>query len=183
MEISATGFSAPPQQGVQQAQETTPESGVTIELRRGDDNVTSGDRSQNTLEISVTTPNNRVSTEITREQGAQLVERRLQLNALESLAGGNSNDPNALAVAALRSGLVDSSDLTQVAIARNQQQLAQSYLEASTGNNTGGVQPGVPAAPTTDPVQLANNAVDAYVRQTLFFSSTAQSTPLVDTLV
>ena len=157
---------------------SAPSPGVSIEIRPGENNVDTGDRSQNTLEVEVTTANRQAATEVSREQILGFTENRLQQRALESVTGNPRSNATAVGILAVQSGAVSSSDINQVATAHNQQQAAQAYLDAASGSSAPGLQanPG----PSTDPVQLANTAVDAYVRQTLLFSETAQQSPAVD---
>ena len=181
MIVSSSVPSALPQNLGQQSSSSA-SRGLTIEFRPGANNVNSGNRSDNTVEVTVTTPNRQATTEVSREQLIGYTENRLQQRALDSVAGDNTRDPALLGLAAVRSGAISSSDLNQVATARNQQQLAEAYLGAAGGTNQGGYQAPSNQGPTTDPVQIANNAVDAYIRQTLFFSDTAQASPIVDVL-
>ena len=91
--------------------------GVVIELKPGTDNTSEGDRSKNTVEISVTTPNKTLSTEVSREQFVSGIERRAQKQALEQLTGGNSVSVNPLLLAAAKNGNIDTEQIGDLATA------------------------------------------------------------------
>jgi len=148
---------------------SAPTSGVRIEVQPGEGNVANGNRSKNTIEVSAATANRETSTVISREQAINSVERRLQQNTLNQLTS-NKPAPNTLKVAALPSSNIDTGAVAEIATLRNQQRLAQTYLNATPSNSS---QPSLNTTNTSTGnggVDLYNKAVGAYVKQALFFS-------------
>jgi hypothetical protein len=156
---------------------------IVIEISPGANNVDSGDRSKNTAEISVTTPNKSSSTEISREQTVNAVERRIQKNALQQLGGSNNSFSNPLLVSAVKSGAIDSEQLDGIGTALYQRRIAQTYINAYQTSLSGLYSPATPNNNSLSPagsssgtgVNLANQAVNAYIKQTLFFSGIDQA--------
>ena len=155
---------------------TSPETGVRIEFKPGEDNVSSGNRSGNTLEVSISTPARQASTEVTRQQVTDRLETRLQKKALNQLSNG-ATDLRPLARKALVENTdINSSDIKQLATLRNQQRLAETYLNATPNNSNQANTTVTNVAASNNGANIYNQAVDAYVKQTLFFSSIENAT-------
>jgi len=154
--------------------------GVVIEIKPGADNTSEGDRSKNVAEISVTTPNKTLSTEVSREQFVSSIERRAQKQALEQLTAGNSVSVNPLLLAAAKNGDIDTEQISDLSSALYQRRVAQSYVNAYQGN-TGSLYSPSPSnnnvgfSSNNPTVNFVNQATNAYIKQTLFFSSVDQA--------
>ena len=154
--------------------------GVVIEIKPGAGNTPEGDRSDNVAEISVTTPNKTLSTEVSREQFVSGIERRAQKQALEQLTGGNSVSVNPLLLAAAKNGNIDTEQVGDLATVLYQRRLAQTYVNAYQGNSSSLYSPtpstsNIGLASTKPTVDFVNQATNAYIKQTLFFSSIDQA--------
>lgn len=164
-------------------QQSESTSGVIIEIAPGSDNVKSGDRSKNTADISVTTPKASFSTEVSREQTINAVEKKIQKNTLQQLTGNNNGGANLLLVATLKSDAVDTQQLNGLGEAIYQNKLAKTYINAYQGNSISTYTPSnsynnsfnSSKSASNDGIGLANQAVDAYIKQTLFFSGVEQA--------
>ena len=180
MNISASSLSVATRQTTQPAQtQNEPVKGVRIDITPGEDNVDTGDRSNNTLEVSVTTANREASTEITREQAANGLETRAQKRAAEQYLGSNQS-LNPLTLRALQQSDVDSGDISEIATLRRQKQLAETYLNASPNNTPSNTF--TPSSPSSGSgSSLYNQAVDAYIKQTLFFSAVDKAGSTIST--
>ncbi|GAA5317117.1 MAG: hypothetical protein AseanaTS_23210 [Candidatus Pelagadaptatus aseana] len=137
---------------------------LSIEITPSEDNVSTGDRSNNSATITLETPNLSISREVTRQEVADNAEDRSQ-QALARAALG-IDQPGPVARATLRNADLDNSDIETLAVARNQQNLANTYLNIAQpdDNTNSGASSSNPA------VELANEAIDARTRQTLLFS-------------
>ena len=163
-------------------QETGNKTGVLIEITPGTDNVKSGDRSSNVAEVSVTTPNTSFSTEVSRDQVVNAVEHKIQKNIAQQLTGSNNRASNPLLIAAVKSDNMDTKQLNDLGTAIYQNRLAKTYINAYQNNSNSIYTPSPlyvnSSNPTKSPsnagVGLANQAVDVYIKQTLFFSGVDQ---------
>lgn len=162
-----------------QANSKAAATGISIEIGAGEDNVSSGDRSNNTAELSVTTPNRQVSAEISREQVVNGLESRSQQQAISQLTSANGRQgSNPLTRAALLSSDISGDDLSDIATIRRQRQLLNTYVNATPQNNNTSLNNDASnnATSANKGGSLYNNAVDAYVKQTLFFSGLDKAT-------
>jgi len=100
---------------------------IVIEITPGEDNVSSGDRSDNTVNISVSTPNREIEAEISRSQITDALYRRTYKNAL----GGN-DDSNMLAKAYVAENSdLESDDLAQMAYINHKKDLIDVYSQGT----------------------------------------------------
>jgi len=146
----------------------TPDSSARIEITAGEENVSSGDRSNNSVNVSITTPAREASTIITREQATNQLETRFQNQAINNVASINTG-VNQFALSALQNSNADSGGLENFLTVRNQQRLAQTYLNATPTNNTQ-ASTITPTLNINNGANIYNQAADAYIQQTLFFS-------------
>lgn len=168
MEINSlnTGFNnaqAPQAVNQNEPSDQKPGQGVVIEIKPTEGNVSQGDRSSNSATVSITTPNREASTEITREQFFNGVERRALQNSLTGTGGIAQPDP-------------------ELAALNFQKSLAQTYAASYTNslnpyNSTGSssYSPAPYSAAPANGAALYNQALDTYVKQTLFFSAADQA--------
>lgn len=163
----------PAQQANNGASDTAPDKSVTITIKASDVNVSEGDRSNNSAQVSLSTPTKELQAEVTREQTARVIGIRSLNKALGQVV--NTSNPVQPSVARAIGASADADDLLAIASSLNQTKLANTYL-AVKQNGTPGVQAsGVPPqtigidspASGTD---LYNQAVDSRIRQTLVFS-------------
>lgn len=143
-----------------------PESGLVIEITPSDDNVSSGDRSQNTALINVTTPNKELSTEVSREQFFYAVQKKAYQNAY-----GQDTDGK------LTANPYSNPELTSLAFQKSlAQTYAASYSNITSMNSYG---PGYPdygnaySTPFANGVAAYGAAMNSYIKQTLYFSAYA----------
>ena len=136
---------------------------VVIEITPGEENVSSGDLSGNTAQISITTPENELEFEVSREQVFNAVERRTYKNILQQPSGNRS-----LRNAALAQQL-DDGDLASLAYLNVKQSQIDTYSQATQNNPyTGSSQD---SSSSTDSVQKYNEAKNAYMKQVFVFST------------
>ena len=173
MQISSLPSTAPNSslQSNAQGAPAAPTSGVVIEIKPGESNVSEGNRSQNTLEVSISTAARQLSTEVTREQAIAGVEQRIQKKAVKQALGGPSivGGSNALLVVAAQSGEVGSGELKDLSSALYQRKLAQTYLSVYQNGVASGN--GNSNSPASSGVELASQASNAIIKQTLFFAA------------
>ena len=119
--------------GSQPSNTEAPQAGVVITISPGTDNVTSGDRSENTAQITVETPERSGSTEVAREDVMAGVEVRLQRRTLTQVTGGApASSPLARAAlsGAAQSGAIDPGAVTDLVLAVNQRNLNQQAISS-----------------------------------------------------
>ena len=147
------------------------EPALTVEITPNENNTDTGDRSQNSVDVVVTTPNAQRSAEVTREQAVNRLETRLLRNVV---GGGNTISP-AQALLLSQADQLNTDGLEDIYNLRRQQALVSAYLGGSPNNSNStpsiGLSPNQPAGPQ----QLYNNALDAYIKQTIFFSTVERS--------
>jgi hypothetical protein len=171
-----------------------PDNGINLNVSRAEDNVTTGDRSQNSASITLTTPNTTVQTDVTRQQVFNTIEQRNTQNtnnqivrdAIEAPGGGQQGpDPlrQALVSNLIESGAFDREtafDFVETRLAFN---TAQRALDAfapgstpDTSSNSGVSDPtGLNGLSNSENnVEFANQALQATTRQALLFSDTAR---------
>lgn len=165
-------FSLPMQANNRRSEEVeNSERGVVIEIQPSEGNVSDGDRSQNTAEISITTTNNQFAAEVSREQFFNGVERRLTENTLDNALGNSPTSslplsPEAAALSFQSSLLQTYSASTQYANNLNAIGTESSPYNASNPSGPSSQQ-------ASNAVAAYNEAVDSYINQTLFFSAIA----------
>lgn len=145
-----------------------PNSALSIEIEPDESNVDTGDRSSNRAEVTVTTPNREASFMVSREQAIEGLDRRFQRQALTQIAPDQAISPRVLQ--ALQQSDVSSEDISEVAILRRQRERVNTYLDSSSAN-TGQNNSNPANTMGNNGADLYNKAVNAYVKQTLFFSA------------
>jgi len=101
---------------------------IVVEITPGEDNVSSGDRSDNTVNISISTPNREIEAEISRSQVADALYRRTYKNAL---GGNDDNNKLAKAYVAKNSDL-ESDDLATMAYLNHKKDLINVYSQGTS---------------------------------------------------
>ena len=139
------------------------EKGVVIEITPSEGNVTAGDRSNNSATVSITTPNREASTEISREQFFNGVERRALQNTLTGAGGVPQTNPELAAL-----GFQQSLATTYAASYSN-------ALNPANSSNSSLYSPAPYSSSPANGAALYNQAVNTYIKQTLFFSATDQA--------
>lgn len=127
---------------------------IVIEIKPGEDNVSSGDKSKNTAQISITTPNRELEAEVSREGVFNAVERRTYRKMANQALGGDQDNNSLIKRAlAVKSGVVDKENLEELA-----------YLKVKKDQiQTSSTQ-------TSSPLQQYNDAKNSYMKQQLVFS-------------
>jgi hypothetical protein len=146
---------------------------ITIEITPGEDNVDSGDRSQNTAVISVTTPENEFQAEVTREGVFDAVERRNDKKLADQALGNDSDDRTLLKAAALQnSEELEPYDIQQAAYLNVKQDQIDTYRTA-TENSIYNNDSSSSSQDTnnTSGAQAYNEAKNAYMKQEFIFST------------
>ncbi len=139
---------------------------VIVKITPGEENVSAGDKSQNTAQISVTTPNNTYSAEVSRSQVMARAEQQMKQEALEGVFGSDSGSDNALRNAALLQNGALGNDTVAAAVNGNMQQnLLDNYTDAASDS--------APKAQQDEQSfeQKYQEASNAYIKQELFFST------------
>ncbi|MCG8688551.1 MAG: hypothetical protein MI892_27015 [Desulfobacterales bacterium] len=150
---------------------------ITVELTPGENNVDSGDRSENTVQLDVTTLNKAFSVEISREG---LVARRHQKNtekAMEKLSGKTNHPPAVSAYLAISSGNADSQNIEDAAMINLSKNKAQAYaMGAGNDSNAGDLDTEDETAMML--VHEYNQAAANYRKQQFIFSAPDRREPL-----
>jgi hypothetical protein len=110
------------------------QKGLTIKIVPGQNNVSSGDRSENTANITVSTSKNQLEFEVSREQAANTLERRLLKKSIEQLnplpQSGNTSITKAAILAAASSDDSTRKDVVNVAESRLKMRSAQTAFNS-----------------------------------------------------
>lgn len=147
---------------------------IVIEVTSGEKNVTSGDRSNNTAQISITTPNRESEFEISREHAFNALEIRAQKKILNQAIGQPSgNSPLVKRAAIAQSGVVENENLEELAYLKVKKDQVQIAQNVSASNSSGNINEGSSgnSSQTTPPLAQLNEAQDAYMKQQLVFST------------
>jgi hypothetical protein len=105
---------------------------IVIEVKPGEDNVSSGDRSDNTATISITTPNRELEAQISREQLFNVVERRTKQKQIDQVLGSGSDERSLLKGAiAVESGDFESEDIAELKYLDIKQEQIETYSNAT----------------------------------------------------
>lgn len=159
-------YSPPPKTSTVLNQDT--EKKIVIEITPGDDNVVSGDRSENTAQISITTPNNEFEAEVSREQFFNAVERRTYKNMLQQPGDSSSVIKGAL----VAQSDLDSQDIATFAYLNVKQDQIETYSNATQNSpyNTDTSQSD--DSSETENWQKYNEAKNAYMKSLFVVSKT-----------
>lgn len=154
-------------------QPNTQSSGIVIEIQPSEDNVDAGNRSGNSANVTITTASREVSTSVSREQAIDGLNRRFQRQAINQLDSNQGINP--LRLRALQQSNINADDVSEIATLRRQRELANTFLTNSAANTV--QNPGNSGNATGNTgTDLYINAVNAYIRQTLLFSSKDSAT-------
>ena len=154
-------------------QPNTQSSGIVIEIQPSEDNVDAGNRSGNSANVTITTASREVSTSVSREQAIDGLDRRFQRQAINQLDSNQGINP--LRLRALQQSNINADDVSEIATLRRQRELANTFLTNSAANTV--QNPGNSGNATGNTgTDLYINAVNAYIRQTLLFSSKDSAT-------
>lgn len=155
--------------------ESTP--AVTLTITPGANNVSEGDRSQNTAKISLTTPNREITAEVTRENALSAAVRKAQLDAINP-----GNDPDIIRTSLLlKNAGVEVDDLRELAGALYSRKQINQYIGAIPGLSP--ISTNSNDSSSTTAAELYGQAQSSYIKQTLFFSKIDQRGSLVNTEV
>ncbi len=146
---------------------------IVIEIKPGEDNVSSGDKSKNTAQISITTPNRELEAEVSREGVFNAVEKRTYRKmANQALGGGQNNNSLIKGALAVKSGVVDKENLEELAYLTVKKDQIQTYSTATQNSPYGTTNTGQQASSTqtSSPLQQYNDAKNSYMKQQFVFS-------------
>jgi hypothetical protein len=169
-------YSTPANSTVQTKPEESEQKGITIEITPGENNVDSGDRSQNTAVLSITTPENELQAEVTREGIFDVVERR-NYNKLADQAFGNDDSGNTLRKAAVvqNSEELEPYDIQQAAYLKVKQDQIDTYRTATENSIYNDDSSSSSSSSQNDDdssgAQAYNEAKNAYMKQDFIFST------------
>ncbi len=149
------------------ASTTNKTSGVNIAITPNENNVKTGDKSDNKATVAVTTPNKSGSVEIGREQAVNSYVRHTQINMLKDVSNINSG-ASPLTLYALNNSDIDSSDISNLATVNSQKKMAETYVETTKQINNSQESSG-PTNPT-EAQDLYKKASSAYIKHSLFFA-------------
>ena len=144
-------------------------SGVVVEISRGKDNVSSGDKSQNTAQVSISTPNKNIETEISRSQLFDRVERRAQKNLAQAYTGQENKVGGKAKYLAAQSGALQNDNVEALATTRLKKNQAAAY--AAGYQKTTSSSSNSPSYQTDNAVSAYNKAQNSLAKQELFFST------------
>lgn len=146
---------------------STPNTGVrnngrrmSVEITPNAGNVSSGDKSQNAAEVSISTPNQEQSIELTREQAISSVQFQMTQNALER-AGVPNVDKNPVKKALfIESGGFENETVQNIAVGRHAINTIDTYQNVSENSiyNT---------EEETSSQEKYQEASNAYIKQSL----------------
>jgi hypothetical protein len=144
---------------------------IVIEIKPGENNVSSGDKSKNTAQVTIQTPTNEFSAEISREQAVGALERRAIQKTIQAATGGSSGNNAPLKKALLvNSGILEDDDLANLAYARQKQNQIDIYTQ-TTQNNQQNTTPPDNSSQSQSGLQAYNDAKKAYAKQTFIFGT------------
>ncbi len=145
---------------------------IVIEVTPGEDNVDSGDRSQNTAVISITTPNREKEVEVSREQVFNAVGFQVKKNAVGNVVNGSGNGKNPIASAIIADNL-DEASLEELAYLKLKTNQIETYARASGNNDTSSDSGNTTNAQDykDSPAYQMSTAKNAYVKQKYIFST------------
>ncbi len=156
-------------------------SGIVVEISPGADNVSSGDRSQNSAQISISTPNKSIETEISRAQFFDSVERRAQKNIAQAYSGQENNVGGKRKYLAAQSGALQNDSVEALATTRLKKNQASAYAASYQKASSFYENPSTTSATSSSnnsPSYQTNNALNAYnqaqqsaIKQELVFST------------
>ena len=177
----------------QQPANNAVEPAVTITLSPGADNVEHGDRSENSVDIAITTANSSAEFSVSREQVADSLQAKLLKNTLSSIGGPSV--PGPLVIAGLTQGAdtgnaaaelrETSASLLNTKLSYNTAQRALNSYSNNSPSSSVGLFP-APASGSgnssggSDLVSLSNQATNYYIKSTLFFSAVDSAQQRVD---
>jgi len=104
---------------------------LVIEVSPGENNVDSGDRSNNTADIKITTPEREINLEVSREQVFNAVERRTYKNLV---TGGDNSGRSLLKAGIVAQSDVDKQDMESLAYLKVKQQQIDVYSQATANS-------------------------------------------------
>ncbi len=156
-----------------------PSKSVLIEITPGEENVDSGDRSENTARIDITTPNRELSAEVSREGVFDVVERRARKRRLESLAPGDDDGPSRREVLLIKSdeGGQSSQELIMTSLKKEQAEIYAEGIERAneiygeTGSSSSSGDGSDTAEANEELAQAFLDAKNAYNKQQFIFST------------
>ena len=147
---------------------------IVIEIKPGENNVPSGDKSKNAAQVTIQTPTTEFSAEISREQAVGALERRATQKTIQAATGGgggSSGNSAPLKKALLvNSGSLEDDDLANLAYTRQKQNQIEIYTQ-TTQNNQQNTTPPDNSSQSQSGLQAYNDAKKAYARQTFIFST------------
>jgi len=172
-------------------QTETPVPALEITVTPSTNNARSGDRSRNSVDVVVETANVELEATVSREDASAVVQRRLALNALNPLQLSDGPEPliSAAAAAALKS---EEGELRETAVdvfatkqTLNTAQFALSVVGGAEAPETSNSRSEL--VPSTNSVssaaEMANQASQAVVKRTLFFSAVEHVGQKLDEMV
>lgn len=148
---------------------------IVIEVTPGDDNVDSGDRSQNTATISITTPNQERKLEVSREQVFTAVERQAKRNVIDNAVNGPGGSSNPVKSAVISNNL-ESENLEELAYLKVKTNQIETFTAATQNNSSSGSTDNSGNTTTAQdykdsPAYQLNDAKSAYLKQQFVFST------------
>ena len=164
--------------GVQSGTESAKQDPTfSLSITPDQDNVSTGDKSSNSVSVSLSTPTNEVTTNVTREQAVNRIEKNLTRKAVESVLGVGRQGINpvrtAVVAKTISNGDIGSGELQETAVnlieAKYKFQTAQFALNQFSNEpdnssvNPSNNQPGF--------VNVASDATNFYIRSQLAFST------------
>lgn len=162
-----SAIAAPPahiiaQQGVQPTEAKDPAKKVSLEIAPNENNVSSGDKSQNSAQVQLTTPSDEFATELTRQEAVSSIQFRLTQNALDQSGVVNGTDSNPVRNAALiEAGALENETVQNLAEGQQANNLIDTYQSSAENalyNDQGAEE---------SSQQQFNQASEAYIKQSL----------------
>jgi hypothetical protein len=162
--------------------QNTQEASLSVTVTPDSDNVSSGDRSANSVIVNIATPKKEVDVTVTREQAVNKLETRSLKNTLNHAIGNpqpNSNPVKSLLITnAISNGDIDDGNVRETAgdlySAKLTYDTAQFALNTFNENSSKTSPSPVPSSNNDSEngfVALHNQATNYYIKSTLFFSA------------
>jgi len=171
--------------------QNTQEPVLSITVTPGSNNVTSGDRSANSVTVNIATPKKEAEVTVTREQAVNKLETRLLKNTLNNTIGHPKSNPDPVK-SLLITNAISNSDLDNGEVREKVGDLYSTKLAYDTAQfaldtfNTTPPETSLYASPSSNGdsenqfVALSNQATNYYIKSTLFFSATDKIGQTID---
>lgn len=169
-------YQAKPNSAPKQATESETENKrLVLEITPGEENDSSGDRSQNTIQFNVQAPNNEFSAELSREQLTERLNNRFTRQAVEGAIGNDNNSSPIAQDIALQSSAGDTAEaVIQGRQTQNNFDIYTNAVENSEDKRTSSAPP-QSREQAAEVINTYNGYQQQVIKQDIFFSRVENS--------